>query len=80
MPIKAGSRIRCTLTETKAIAALSTPLEPSKSGYLIYENAKNGTWEVVAPGGIHLETYRSKATAIEDVEMRERFNALVRAR
>lgn len=49
-------------------------------GYTVIQNQKNGTWELIAPGGIHLETFRTKAEADRGARTREQFNKNMGAR
>lgn len=74
MPISSGSRMRWTLAESKAILAHPhTGLEATEMGYIVVQNQTTKAWELMAPGGIHLETFKTKSEAEKGAQKREQF-------
>jgi hypothetical protein len=69
-----ATQTRLTIKESKEVLRTCTAqLEASSMGYIVLFNKDKNTWELFAPGGIHLETYLTKKEADEGAAKRERF-------
>jgi hypothetical protein len=72
-------RPRLTTAETKSLLLDTTAdMETTEMGYIVILNKQHNTWELLAPGPIHLETFRTKAEANAAYGKRESFNRCAR--